>query len=170
MDLIKRVPEFNLFDPVWRIYTPNPVKPAHYIGPNGNIKTSIISEGCMVYGKVRNSIIFPGVFIDDDAVIEDSIIMTNCRIGANSYINKSIIGESVVIGSSVKIGVGEDIENEFKPNIYYSGITVVGEGALVPDFAEIGKNVVIDRFAVREDFCSLQVPSGKSVFKGGVCE
>jgi glucose-1-phosphate adenylyltransferase len=96
--------------------------------------------------------------------------MTNCRIGANSYINKSIIGESVVIGSSVKIGVGEDIENEFKPNIYYSGITVVGEGALVPDFAEIGKNVVIDRFAVREDFCSLQVPSGKSVFKGGVCE
>ncbi len=170
MDLIKRVPEFNLFDPIWRIYTPNPVKPAHYIGPGGNIKTSIVSEGCAVYGKVKNSIIFPGVFIDKDAVIEDSIIMTNCKIGVNSYIKKSIVGENVSVGNEVKIGVGEEVENELKPNIYYSGITVVGEGAQVPDCAEIGKNVVVDRFATGEDFCSLQVPSGKSVFKGGVCD
>lgn len=170
MDLIKRVPDFNLFDPVWRIYTPNPVKPAHYIGPGGNVKTSIVSEGCMVYGKVKNSIIFPGVYIEKDAVIEDSIIMSNCIIGTNSYIKKSIIGESVSVGNSVKIGIGEEVQNEYKPNIYYSGITVVGEGALVPDYAELGKNVVVDRFATAEDFCSLQVPSGKSVFKGGVCD
>ncbi len=170
MDLIKRVPDFNLFDPTWRIYTPNPVKPAHYIGPSGNVKTSIVSEGCRIYGKVRNSIIFPGVFIEENAVIEDSIIMSNCKIGANSSIIKSIIGENVVVKNNVSIGLGEDIPNEIKPNIYYSGITVVGEGAYVPENAQIGKNVVIDRYATHEDFCSLEVPSGKSVFKGGVCE
>ena len=81
MDLIKRVPDFNLFDPLWRIYTPNPVKPAHYIGPNGSVKKSIIAEGCMIYGKVRNSVIFPGVLIEEGSVIEDSIIMSNSKIG-----------------------------------------------------------------------------------------
>ncbi|KNY28709.1 hypothetical protein Bccel_3983 [Pseudobacteroides cellulosolvens ATCC 35603 = DSM 2933] len=91
-------------------------------------------------------------------------------MGANSYINKSILGESVIIGDDVKIGVGEVVENELKPAIYYSGITVVGESSYVPDGAELGKNVVIDRFVTTDDYCSLNVPSGKSVFKGGVCD
>jgi len=170
MDLIKRVPIFNLFDPTWRIYTPNPTKPAHYIGPNGSIRTSIISEGCMIYGTVKNSVVFPGVFVDEDTVVEDSIIMTNSKIGANTIIKKSILGENSFIGNDVKIGVGELVPNESKSNIYYSGISVVGENSYVPDNAELGKNVVIDRCVTTDDYCSLQVPSGKSVFKGGVCE
>ncbi len=124
----------------------------------------------MIYGTVRNSVIFPGVFIDEDTVIEDSIVMTNCKIGANSFINKSILGENAIIGDGVKIGVGEDVENEAKPAIYYCGITVVGESSYVPDNAELGKNVVIDNFVTTDDYCSLNVPSGKSVFKGGVCD
>ena len=68
------------------------------------------------------------------------------------------------------MGIGEVVPNEHKPNIYDSGISVVGEGACVPDGAEIGKNVMIDIEAANEDFCSLNIPSGKSVFKGGVCE
>lgn len=170
MELIQRVPIFNLFDPTWKIYTPNPIKPAHYIGPKGVVKTSIVSEGCMIYGTVRNSVIFPGVFVDENTVIEDSIVMTNCKIGANSYINKSILGENAIIGDDVKIGVGEVVENELKPAIYNCGITVVGESSYVPDGAELGKNVVIDNFVTTDDYCSLNVPSGKSVFKGGVCD
>lgn len=170
MDLTKRVPEFNLFDPAWKIYTPNPVKPAHYIGPRGSIKTSIVAEGCMIYGKVRNSVIFPGVLIEEDALVEDSIIMSNSRVGRGSYIKKSIIGENVEMGKNVKIGIGEDIANEYKPSIYNSGITVVGERASIPDSAGIGKNVMIDINVTHDDFCSLHVSSGKSVLKGGVCE
>ena len=96
--------------------------------------------------------------------------MTNCKIGANSFINKSILGENAIIGDGVKIGVGEDVENEAKPSIYYCWITVVGESSYVPDNAELGKNVVIDNFVTTDDYCSLNVPSGKSVFKGGVCD
>ncbi|MDP4181920.1 MAG: glucose-1-phosphate adenylyltransferase [Bacillota bacterium] len=170
MDLIQRVPIFNLFDPTWRIFTPNPIKPAHYIGPNGNVKTSIVTEGCMIYGVVRNSVIFPGVFIDENTVVEDSIVMTNSKIGANSYIHKSILSENVIVGNDVKIGVGESVPNDIKPSIYYCGITVIGESSYVPDEAQLGKNVVIDRFVTTDDYCSLHVPSGKSVFKGGVCD
>jgi glucose-1-phosphate adenylyltransferase len=170
MDLISRVPEFNLFDPNWRIYTPNPVAPAHYIGPNGSVKKSIIAEGCMVYGKVKNSVVFPGVIIEEGAVIEDSIIMSKARIGASTHINKCIVGENANVGIGVKAGIGEVIPNEFRPGIYNSGITVIGEGAIVPDNTVIGKNVAIDNGAGVEDFCSIEIPSGKSVFKGGVCE
>jgi glucose-1-phosphate adenylyltransferase len=170
MDLIKRVPEFNLFDPGWKIYTPNPVKPPHYIGPRGSVKTSVVAEGCMIYGTVRRSVLFPGVFVEEGALIEDSIIMSNSRIGMRSSINRCIIDENAVIGNDVKAGTGDDRANDFKPAIYNSGITVVGERAHVPDHAELGRNVMVDMNASPEDFCSLCVASGKSVFKGGECE
>jgi glucose-1-phosphate adenylyltransferase len=170
MDLINRIPEFNLYDPDWRIYTPNPVQPAHYIGSNGSVKKSLIAEGCMIYGSVRNSVIFPGVYIDEGAVVEDSIIMSNSRVGRDCRISHSIISEKVDVGSDVKMGMGECIPNESKPGIYNSGITVVGEGARIPAGTEIGKNVAIDMDACAEDFCSQVIDSGKSVFKGGVCE
>lgn len=170
MDLISRVPEFNLYDPDWRIYTPNPVQPAHHIGPNGSVKRSLIAEGCMIYGSVRNSVIFPGVYIDEGAVIEDSIIMSNSRIGRDCLISHSIVSEKAEVGNDVKMGIGECLPNESKPGIYNSGITVVGEDAKIPKGTQIGKNVMIDIGADAGDFCSQVVESGKSVFKGGVCE
>ncbi len=170
MDLIKRVPEFNLYDPSWKIYTPNPVKPAHYIGYGGSVKTSIVAEGCMIYGKVRNSVLFPGVTIDEGAQVEDSIVMSNTRVGAGSILSQCIIGENTEIGANAVIGRGEDITNVFRPNIYNSGITVIGERAVVPAGTEIGRNVMIDINAQQEDFCSLKIPSGENVFKGSECE
>ncbi|NDL66351.1 glucose-1-phosphate adenylyltransferase [Anaerotalea alkaliphila] len=168
MDLIERVPEFNLFDRDWRIYTSNPVKPAHYIAPSGSAKKSIIAEGCLVYGTVRNSILFPGVVVEEGAVIQDSIIMSNTRIGRNVEIYKSILSEDVQVGHEAKIGIGEDVVNEDKPHIYDSGITVIGDHAVIPNHTEIGKNVVVEQFVTTSDFTSKVVPSGKSVIKGGV--
>jgi len=170
MDLTKTVPKLNLFDPAWRIYTPNPVKPPHYIAPIGDVKRSVIAEGCMIYGSVRNSVIFPGVYIEEGSVVEDSIIMSNSRIRAGCQLNKCIIGEHVVVGKNVRIGTGENIPNEQKPGMYNSGITVVGEDAKIPDGTEIGKNVVIDIGAGPEDFLSRTVPSGKTIIKGGKCQ
>jgi len=168
MDLIKRIPNFNLFDPGWRVYTPNPVQPAHYVGTNGSIKTSIVAEGCMVYGKVSNSVIFPGVYIGENAVVEDSIIMSNSVVKKGSYIKKTILDEKVVVGEIAKIGIGQEVPNEYRPAIYNSGITVVGEYANIPAYAVIGKNVMIDMQVTEADFVTLEVESGKSIFKGGV--
>jgi glucose-1-phosphate adenylyltransferase len=170
MDLIKRVPEFNLYDPEWKIYTTNPVKPAHYVGPNGSVKTSVVAEGCMIYGKVRNSVLFPGVIVREGTLVENSIVMSNTSIGEDCMIDHCIIGENAIIGGNVVIGTGENIPNEEKPAIYNSGITVLGEGANIPDGVTIGKNVMIDMQAQQEDFCSSSIPSGASVYKGGVCE
>ncbi len=170
MDLISRVPDFNLFDHAWKIFTPNPVKPAHYIGPEGSIKKAIVSEGCMIYGKVKNSVIFPGAYISEGAVIEDSIIMSDAFVGKDTYISQCILGEKVRVGNKVKMGFGENTYNELKPSIYDSGITVAGDKAVIPDGCIIGKNVVIDVGINEDEFCSLDIESGKSVLKGGECE
>lgn len=170
MDLTKRVPEFNLYDPAWKIYTPNPVKPPHYVGPGGSIKTSVVAEGCLIYGKVRNSVIFPGVIVKEGTLVENSIIMSNTQINEDCRIDHCIIGENAEIGRNVEIGLGDNIPNEHKPGIYSSGITVVGERADIPDETKIGKNVMIDMYALHEDFSGCDVSSGASIYKGGVCE
>jgi glucose-1-phosphate adenylyltransferase len=83
---------------------------------------------------------------------------------------KCIIGEEVNIGNDVKMGIGENVPNELKPSLYDSGITVVGERAVVPDGCQIGKNVVIDAYLTSEEYSSLNIESGKSALKGGKSE
>ena len=60
----------------------------------GSVKTSIIAEGCMIYGKCKKFDIFPGVYIEEGAVIEDSIIMSNSRVGGKKHSIKRLSGEN----------------------------------------------------------------------------
>lgn len=170
MDLVKRVPDFNLYDPLWKTYTPNPVKPAHYLGPECNVKTSIIAEGCMIYGEVRNSVLFPGVVVEKGATVVNSIIMSNSKIGENCHIDRTILDENVQVGANVRIGDGDYTINVEKSGIYNSGITVVGERAQIPPGTIIGRNVMIDIGATAEDLCCEEVASGSSIYRGGDCE
>ena len=167
MNLIDRIPEFNMYDPYWKIYTPNPVYPAHFIGETGKVTKSIIAEGCMIYGTVRNSVIFPGVIVQKGAVIQDSIIMSDAFIGHNAEINCSIIGEGSVIGNHVRCGVGEFAENQFNPKVYNTNITVIGSNTVIPNDTVIGRNVVIDNFVIPQDFTTTEIPSGGYLMKGG---
>lgn len=167
MNLIDRVPEFNMYDPYWKIYTPNPVYPAHFIGETGKVTKSIIAEGCMIYGTVRNSVIFPGVTIQKGAVVQDSIIMSDAFIGHDAEINCSIIGEGSIIGNHVRCGVGEFAENQYNPKIYNTNITVIGSNTVIPNDTVIGRNVVIDNFVVPQDFTTTEIPSGGYLMKGG---
>lgn len=167
MNLTERVPEFNMYDPYWKIYTPNPVYPAHFIGETGKVIKSIIAEGCMIYGTVRNSVIFPGVVVQEGTVIEDSIIMSDAFIGFNTSINCSIIGECSVIGNNVRCGVGEFAENRYNPKIYNTNITVVGSNTVIPNGTVLGRNVVIDNYIIPQDFTTNEIPSGGYLMKGG---
>ncbi|MDR2649169.1 MAG: glucose-1-phosphate adenylyltransferase [Clostridiales bacterium] len=163
MDLIKTLPDFNLYDDFWRIYTDSDHQPPQYTGPNSDVRTSLLAEGCEVYGAVYNSVLGPGVFVDEGAVIRDSIIMEDCRIGRNSRLERSIVDEGAQVGADVVIGQGEIIPNEDKPNVYNTGITVVGENSSVPDGVTIGKNCVIYGKTEYSDFESGRLESGKSI-------
>ncbi|HOP72705.1 MAG TPA: glucose-1-phosphate adenylyltransferase [Thermoclostridium caenicola] len=167
MNLIDRIPEFNMYDLYWKIYTPNPVYPAHFIGETGKVTKSIIAEGCMIFGTVRNSVIFPGVTVQEGAVIQDSIIMSDAFIGTYAEINCAIIGEGSVIGNHVRCGVGEFAENLYNPKVYNTNITVIGSNTVIPNGTTIGRNVVIDNFVIPQDFTTSEIPSGGYLMKGG---
>ncbi len=168
MDLVERIPEFDLFDRSWKIFTVNPVMPANHIGPTGSAKRSIVAEGCMIYGEVRNSVIFPGVYIEEGAMIEDSIIMAGSYIQKNAHIKKSILSENVVVEEEAHIGFGDDTINEDMPKLYNSGISVIGEKALVPKSCVLGKNVVVNKEVKAGDYQGLHIVSGATVYKKGV--
>lgn len=109
MDLLRENNELNLRDRNWRIYSVNNVEPAQYVGPNANIKESVVVDGCEVYGEVIHSIIFSGTIIGKNAKIIDSVIMPNTKIGDNVIINKAVIGSGASIRRDSIIGDGKEI-------------------------------------------------------------
>ncbi len=163
MELITTVPEFNLYEDFWKIYTNLEHQPPQYTGANAEIVTSLVSEGCEVYGKVYNSVLGPEVIVEEGAEIRDSIIMSRTVIKENTKITRGIIDEDCVVGANVTIGEGDNIPNEDKPNIYDTGITVVGEYTNIPDNVWIGKNCVIYGNTTNENYTDNRLESGKSI-------
>ena len=121
MELIDIIPEFNLYEEFWKIYTSSEIIPPQYISSEAKIGKSIIGDGAEIYGEVENSVIGPGVFIGKGAVVRDSIIMKEASIGAGCVIDRSIIAENVKVGENVVTNVGEDVPNKLKPKVYSFG-------------------------------------------------
>ena len=143
MELIDIVPEFNLYEEYWKIYTKSEILPPQYIADTSVVERSIIGEGSDIAGEVYNSVIGCGVTIGKGTVVRDSIIMNQTVIGEDCELNKAIVAENVQIGSRVKLGVGEEAENETAPHIYNHGIVTVGEKSVIPNDISVGKNSVV---------------------------
>ena len=167
MELIDLVPEFNLYEEYWKIYTRSEILPPQYLSSESVVEKSIIGEGSEIYGQVYNSVIGCGVTIGAGAIVRDSIIMNETKIGSNCEIYKAIIAENVLIEDNVKIGVGEEAEHETDPHIYNHGIVAVGEKSIIPEGITIGKNAVIFGETSEEDYADGGLPSGKSLVKVG---
>ncbi len=167
MELIDIVPEFNLYEEYWKIYTRSTALPPQYMGADSETERSIIGEGSEIYGKVYNSVIGCGVTIGEGAVVRDSIIMNNSVIGENTQMTKAIVAEEAVVGSNVIVGEGELVDNETAPSIYRDGLTVIAEKTVVPDHVSIGKNVLISGETQEEDYPDGRLESGKSLVKAG---
>ena len=167
MELIDIVPEFNLYEEYWKIYTKSEIQPPDYIAADSVVERSIIGEGSEVYGEVYNSVIGCGVTIGKGTVIRDSIIMNQTQIGEGCEINKAIIAENVVVGNQVKLGVGEEAENDTAPHIYNHGLVTIGEKSVIPDGISVGKNSVISGVTAAADYEDSQLASGKTFIKAG---
>ena len=167
MELIDIVPEFNLYEEYWKIYTKSDALPPQYISADSVVERSIIGEGTEIYGKVYNSVIGRGIVIGKDTVVRDSIIMNDTVIGANCELNKAIIAENVTIGDGVKLGVGEAVPNDTAPHIYSHDIVTIGEKSVIPDGVSVGKNTVIFGETTKDDYDNAYLASGKTLIKAG---
>ena len=167
MELIDLIPEFNLYEEYWKIYTKSEAIEPQYIAADAVTERCIIGEGAGIYGKVYGSVIGPGVIIGKDTVVRDSIIMQNTRIGENVVVNKSIIAENVKIGDNVELGIGEEVENKLNKDVYSFGLVTIGENSVVPPGVKVGKNTAISGETTANDYKDGALASGESIIKAG---
>ncbi len=167
MELIDIVPEFNLYEQFWKIYTKSEILPPQYISDTSKVERSIIGEGSDIYGEVYNSVIGCGVTVGKGTVVRDSIIMNETTIGEGCELNKAIVAEKVVIGNYVRLGIGEEIPNETAPHIYNHGIVTVGEKSSIPDNVSVGKNTVISGDTEEADYVDSYLAGGRTLIKAG---
>ncbi|MDD6139622.1 MAG: glucose-1-phosphate adenylyltransferase [Lachnospiraceae bacterium] len=167
MELIDLIPEFNLYEEYWKIYTKNDVIVPQYIADEGHVERSIMGEGTECFGHVQNCVIGANVQIGRGAVIRDSIIMRDTVIGDNVTIDKSIIAENCKIGSNVELGFGDEKPNVLNENIYGFGLVTIGEDSVIPDGVKIGKNTAISGETYMEDYQDGILPGGEVIIKAG---
>lgn len=116
MDLIKLNPSFDLHDKKWRAYSVNPVSPPQFISPYGTIESSLINEGCIIEGRVKNSVISPDVYVGIGSHVEDSVVMPNVVIEDDVKIYRAVVINDITIPKGTVIG-----DPESKTIVVYAG-------------------------------------------------
>lgn len=167
MELIDLIPEFNLYEEFWKIYTQQDRIEPQYIAGTATVGRSIIGAGDEIRGEVTGSVLGSGVTVEEGAIVRDSIIMKDTYIGKGTYIEKSIVAENCKIGDNCKIGVGEYRESELNPKVYAFDLVTIGSDSVIPDGVEIGKNTAIHGVTEDSDYQNHKLESGGYIIKEG---
>ena len=167
MELIDLIPEFNLYEEYWKIYTKSDTIEPQYIAPEGHVERSIVGEATDVYGYVENSVIGSNITIGRGTVIRNSIIMNDAVIGDNVTIDKAIIAEGCKIGDGVVIGFGKEAPNKLNENVYSFGLATIGEDSVIPEGVKIGKNTAIAGVTELQDYPDGVLQAGEVIIKAG---
>lgn len=105
-------------------------QPALFL-PNARITQAYVSSGCLIDGAVTNSVLSPGVVVEEGATVSHSIIFHECVIKKGARVDHAICDKDVMIGEMSRIG-GED-----------AGLTVIGKDANLGANVTVGQNCVI---------------------------
>jgi glucose-1-phosphate adenylyltransferase len=143
MDILDDRSCLTFFDNEWRIFSAPLLQPPHFISAKAEVINSLISDGCMLEGKVDHSILFPGVTVGPDSWIKDSIIMPGVVIGEKVRIEKSIIGENTVVKAGSLIG-GD-------------GITVIEDSITLPENSQVGRLLRLKKVANKAEDVSQEL-------------
>ena len=135
------------------IHTRSEERPPARITDRGRIVCSLISHGSIINGTVEHSVLSPGVFVAEGAIVRDSILFPDAIVGPGSVVDRAILDKHVVVGAEVRLGDGTDSRpNRTQPRNLSSGITVVGKGARIPTGLRIGRNCLIAADVIERDF------------------
>src|SRR6266516_2265486 len=164
MELIGDRPAFDLYDPSWVIHTRSEERPPAHIGSGAQIVSSLISHDCIIKGQIEHSVLSPGVVVEENAVVRNSIALFDTVIGAGSVVDRAILDKEVIIGKHCQIGYGDDMTpNKLEPGRLNSGITLIGKRAHLPDNLKVGRNCKIGTDLRPEDFASYTLASGETI-------
>lgn len=110
MDLLDGNNELDLGDSSWKIYTEDVTTLPQYIGANADIKRAYITQGCVIDGEVKNSVLFTSAKVGTGAKVLDTVLMPNAIVEEGAVVNRALIADGVKIGKGAVVG-SADSEN-----------------------------------------------------------
>lgn len=137
MDIL-RGSELNLDDDKWKIYARNNAEPPQFITPTGKVSNCLVSEGTVIKGTAKDSIVSHSVTIGEGAYVEASIIMPGAVIEDGADVRYSIIGWNAVVGKNAMVGETLD---KCRPGEWK--ISVIGPKYELPADSVVGANEML---------------------------
>ena len=134
MDLLGANPVLDLGDKKWRIYSRHSAEGPQFVGANACVENSYITEGCEIYGTVKNCVVGAGVKVEAGAVVCDSVLMGDTVISKDAVVNYSIIDTGVCIGAGATVGA---------PKADGVEIAVIGEDVVIDAGATVAAGAMI---------------------------
>ena len=134
MDLVSIHPVFNLYNRQWPILTTSPaLPPAKFVfeeeGRIGQAVDSLVSQGVIISGgRVRRSIVSPGVRVHSGSEVTGSVLLHGVDIGRGAVVKNAILDKNVIVWPGASIGVDPAHDRERGYTITEGGVVVVGKG------------------------------------------
>ena len=131
-----------------------------------HLKDCMVSAGSNIQGSVINSVLAPGVVVEEGAVVKNSILFEDCIIRKGAVVDLAILDKKVQVGENAIVGYGENysVANKLNPSHLYTGITLIGKGAMVPAKHKIGRNCVINTNITEDAYPGQIIEDGESLF------
>jgi len=122
---------FSLYNSHWPILSwPEPLPPAKFVfeeeGRTGQAVDSLVCAGVIVSGgRVRRSILSPGVRVHSFAEVDSSVLLHGVDVGRDAIVRNAILDKNVQIADGAQIGVDPEADRE-RFVVSDGGIVVIG--------------------------------------------
>ena len=104
MELLGSDPAFDLFAQDAPIMSNTSTRPPAYVGPKGSVDDSLVDNGCIILGAVEHSVISQDVYVGKGAVVKDSILFPGVRVEENAVVINAIMAERSVVKAGASFG------------------------------------------------------------------
>jgi len=130
--------------------------------PGAGLEQVLLAPGCEIYGRVRRSVLFPGVVVEKGAEVEDSILFFDTVVEAGARLRKVISDKRVTFGEESRVGWGAPlVPNRLDPRLLSSGLTVVGHNTYIPAGTRVGANCILYPHLDKKSFQNGDLASGE---------
>lgn len=104
MDLLEGGNELDLADPSWRIYTEDAPELPQYIGPEAEVGSAYVTQGCRIEGKVDRCVLFTGTSVGKGAKVTDTVLMPDACVEDGAKVTRALVANGVKIGKGAVVG------------------------------------------------------------------
>jgi glucose-1-phosphate adenylyltransferase len=135
LDLTHVVPDLNMYDQAWPIWTyQEQLPPAKFVFDDderrGQALDSLVSGGCLISGaRIKRSLLFSNVRVHSYADIEDSVVLPNVDVGRGVVLRRAIVDEHCRLPAGLVAGV-DPAEDSKRFHVTAKGVTLITPGML----------------------------------------